>query len=133
MKYLLLVLFPATALAQLRDPVPAGDIPDGNAVAFAGAALAETNTGQDQVTGELAAQWSWTRAGVDYTQGFRGPRWTNRYGAAVSARASGGGDSPIEVEQRGEVALYLGSIGELVRWRSRSRLTDRFWYRTTES
>jgi hypothetical protein len=135
MRWLIALCAPSLAWAQLRDPIPPDDIPDGPSVDLAGSALAETAPRrEDQLAGELSLVASWTRAGVDYTQGFRGPRWTKRWGAALALRAAtGSGEQPLDLEERAEVALYAGSIGQSVRWQSQPRLTDRFWNRRTEN
>ena len=59
---------------------------------------------------------SWTRAGVDRTEGFRGPRFTNRWGWPFTLRSAiGGNHRPLDLEERGEgVALYVGSVGQTV-------------------
>jgi hypothetical protein len=125
-------LVPATAWAEL----PPYELPSsgGTSLAVAGSVLGETAPRRDdQVTGELAVVAAWTRAGVDHTQGFRGPRWTKRWGARLELSAmAGSGTQPIELEERAEVAIYIGSIGQTIRWQSQPRLTDRFWYRTTD-
>jgi hypothetical protein len=135
MRLLIALCVPSLAWAQLRDPIAADQISDGTSVALAGSALAEAAPRhKNQVAGELSLVASWTRAGVDYTEGFRGPRWTKRWGAALTLRAvTGTGGQPLDLEERGEVALYIGSIGQSVRWQSQPRLTDRFWNRRTEN
>ena len=127
----LCLVLPTLAWAQLRDPVPVDQIPNGGSVGIAASALGETAPDRsDVIAGELALLATWTRAGIDRTEGFRGPRWTKRWGAALSVRGAAntsGAAEAHELEQRGELALYVGSVGQIVRWQSASRLVDRMW------
>jgi hypothetical protein len=122
------------AHAELPDPVDPETIGDGLSATVGGGVLGEaTRDGAATGIGELALEVAWTNSGLDLTEGFRGPRWTNRWGARMSALATAGsGDRPLALEQRGEVAIYGGSIGETLAWQSQPRLTDRLWYRTTD-
>jgi hypothetical protein len=122
------------AWADLPDPVDPSTIEDGASIGTSGAVLGETvHGGEGGLDGEAALDAAWTNSGIDRTEGFRGPRWTNRWGARMSAlAAAGSGDRPVAVEQRGEVALYAGSIGQTVTWQSQPRLTDPFWYRASD-
>jgi hypothetical protein len=121
----------APARAGLPDPVDPETIADGGSVTTSGGLLGETTGGSAGAAGEMASVASWTRPGEDGVEGFRGPRWTNRWGARMYGLASfGSGDRPLTLEERGEVALYGGSLGQTVTWQSGPRLTDTFWYRT---
>jgi hypothetical protein len=121
------------AWAQLPDPVDPATVVDGPTLAASGGLLGEATAGSGQLTGEVAAVGEWTNAGIDRTEGLRGPRWTNRWGARLYALAAAGtGDRPLDIEERGEVAIYGGSLGQSVTWQSQPRLTDRFWYRATD-
>lgn len=124
----------APAHAQLADPVDPSTIVDGPSLDASGGLLGEARgDGATTLDGELAIDAAWTKSGIDRTQGLRGPRWTNRWGARLAAiAAAGSADRPLDLEERGEVALYAGSVGEFVTWQSHPRLTDRFWYRTTD-
>lgn len=119
------------ARAQLRDPVSADLVGDGSNLRTAASVLGEASSQRDAgLAVDLAAVLSWTRSGVDDTQGFRGPRWTNRWGLAVEGRASAGtGDRPLVVEHRAELALYALSIGETVTWGAPPHITDPLWRR----
>ena len=126
------VCVPSLVWAELPPHEPATT--GGTDLGIATRVLGETAPRRaDQVTGDLAIVATWARGGIDRTEGFRGPRWTKRWGARLSASASAGsGTQPLELDERAELALYIGSIGQTVRWQSQPRLTDRFWDRTTE-
>jgi hypothetical protein len=130
----LVLALAAPAHAQLPDPVDPSTIGDGPSLDASAGLLGETTSdGAAALDGEVAIDAAWTRSGIDRTEGFRGPRWTNRWGARIAAlAAAGNADRPLDLEERGEVALYAGSIGEFVTWQSHPRLTDRIWYRSTD-
>ncbi len=92
---------------------------------LSGSTDAETTTG----VADLATVVAWTRSGLDRRDGFRGPRWTHRVGAALAARTSFASDlRVVELEQQSELALYAFSVGQTIRLQARPRLTERMWW-----
>jgi hypothetical protein len=71
---------------------------------------------------------TWTRAGSDGIAGLPGPRWTDRWGVNLALRGKLSTEgTPLELEERLETAVWLGSVGQTFSWRSLPRLTDRIW------
>jgi hypothetical protein len=116
--------------AQLPDPTALDRIVNGGQVLAAAGLTAAAGLSDTSValSGDASTVLSWTRSGWDGIEGLRGPRWTNRWGARVELRGSSGeAGGSRELEERLEIALWAGSVGQTLRWETPARLTDLFW------